>query len=173
MIDWDAALVEHRCWLRTVVLARVREPQAIDEVMQEVALAVVRRPPTLADANKVAPWLYRVAVVQSIRYRRGQYRQRRALAGYAVRCGDNGNSRSVDESVDPLQLLMAAERRQLVEHAIEQLPGRDAEILLLKYAGDCSYRQLSERLGISESAVDGRLQRARAKLRRELRTVFY
>ena len=35
-IDWQAALAQHDRWLRTVVLARVREPQAVDEVMQEV-----------------------------------------------------------------------------------------------------------------------------------------
>jgi RNA polymerase sigma-70 factor (ECF subfamily) len=168
MIDWNAALAEHGRWLRTIVLARVREPQAVDEVMQEVALAAIRRPPMLDDVNKVGPWLYRVAVAQSIRYRRGRARQRHGLARYAERCDDNGDGRDVDEFADPLRLLIAEERRQIVEQALGRLPGRDAEILLLKYTEHCSYRQLSERLGISESAVDGRLQRARVRLRREL-----
>jgi RNA polymerase sigma factor (sigma-70 family) len=168
MIDWNAALAEHGRWLRTVVLARVGEPQAVDEVMQEVALATVRRPPMLADASKIGPWLYRVAVAQSIRYRRVRVRQRRGLARYAARCGDNGDGREVDEVADSLRLLIAEERRQIVEHALARLPGRDAEILLLKYTEHWSYRQLSEHLGISECAVDGRLQRARAKLRRAL-----
>ncbi|MBI3462372.1 MAG: sigma-70 family RNA polymerase sigma factor [Planctomycetes bacterium] len=168
MIDWNAALAEHGRWLRTVVLARVGEPQAVDDVMQELALAVVKRPPSLVDAGKVGPWLYRVAVAQSIRYRRGRARQRHGLARYAERCGDNGDGREGDEVADPLRLLIAEERRQIVEHALGRLPGRDAEILLLKYTEHWSYRQLSERLGISESAVDGRLQRARERLRREL-----
>ena len=168
MIDWDAALVEHGRWLRTVVLARVGEPQAADEIMQVVALAVVRQPPRLADASKVGPWLYRVAVSQSIRYRRTQARRRRGIARYAERCGGNGDGCDVSEAADPLRLLVAKERRQLVELALQRLPGRDAEILLLKYAEHWSYRQLSEHLGIGESAVDGRLQRARDRLRREL-----
>ena len=42
-IDWQAALTQHERWLRTVVLARLREPQAVDEVMQEVALAAVKQ----------------------------------------------------------------------------------------------------------------------------------
>lgn len=156
MIDWDAALVEHGPWLRSVVLGRVREPQAVEEVMQEVALAVVQKPPALADAAKVAPWLYRVAVTQSIRYRRTQARRRRGLAGYAERCGRNGDGR---EPTDPLRLLLAEERRKLVAQALQRLPGRDAEILLLKYSERWSYRQLSERLGMSSRArrptVDG------------------
>ena len=36
-LDWQALLAEHDRWLRTVVYARVGEPQAVDEVMQEVA----------------------------------------------------------------------------------------------------------------------------------------
>ena len=167
-IDWDAALAEHARWLRTVVLARVREPQAVDEVMQEVALAAVKRAAPLVDAGKVAPWLYRVAVAQSIRYRRTRARQRHKLTRYAERHGRNGDGRGASEAVDPLGLLLAEERRQIVEQALERLPGRDAEILLLKYTEHWSCRQLSEHLGISECAVDGRLQRARAKLRREL-----
>ncbi len=56
-IDWQAALQIHDLWLRTVVSARLRETQAVDEVMQEVALAAARQAAPLADATKVAPWL--------------------------------------------------------------------------------------------------------------------
>ena len=47
----------------------------------------------------------------------------------------------------------------------------DAEILLLKYSEDWSYRQMAEHLGMSESAVEARLHRARQKLRSELRRI--
>lgn len=39
-MPWDAALQQHERWLRTVVYSRVGEAQAVDDVMQEVALAV-------------------------------------------------------------------------------------------------------------------------------------
>ena len=52
--------------------------------------------------------------------------------------------------------------------AIKRLVRRDAEILLLKYTEDWSYRELAEHLGISESAVEARLHRARQRLRSEL-----
>jgi RNA polymerase sigma-70 factor (ECF subfamily) len=45
------------------------------------------------------------------------------------------------------------------------LPRRDGEILLLKYTEDWSYRELAAHLGISESAVEARLYRARSRLR--------
>src|SRR5580658_5645112 len=48
-IDWPAVLVAHDRWLRTVVYARVGEPQAVDEVMQEVSLAAVRQQAPIND----------------------------------------------------------------------------------------------------------------------------
>jgi RNA polymerase sigma-70 factor (ECF subfamily) len=60
------------------------------------------------------------------------------------------------------------ERGLVVRDALERLPPRDADILLLKYTEHWSYQQLSDHLGISHSAVETRLHRARARLRGEL-----
>src|SRR5262245_19839172 len=64
-VDWAAALGQHERWLRTVVRARLGEGQAVDEVMQEVALAAIEHRAPIADSSKVAPWLYRIAVVRA------------------------------------------------------------------------------------------------------------
>src|SRR5262249_14259068 len=74
-VDWSAAFAEHGRWLRTVVLARVGETQAVDEVLQEVLLAAVSGRAPLKDDAKLAPWLYRLAVTQSLLYRRKAGRQ--------------------------------------------------------------------------------------------------
>jgi RNA polymerase sigma-70 factor (ECF subfamily) len=63
---------------------------------------------------------------------------------------------------------LADEKRELIRVALDRLASRDAEILLLKYTEDWSYRELAEHLGISHSAVEARLHRARARLRCEL-----
>ena len=165
MIDWQAALEKHDRWLRTIVYARVGEPQAVDEVMQEVSLAAVRQRAPLEDPAKVAPWLYRLAVTQSLLYRRKQGRRRKLTDRYAQRFRP---SEADARQSEPLGWLMAEERRQMIRTAVARLPGRDAELLLLKYTEDCSYRDLAERLGITESAVEARLHRARQRLRHEL-----
>jgi RNA polymerase sigma-70 factor (ECF subfamily) len=63
---------------------------------------------------------------------------------------------------------LTKERRGRVREAIARLPKRDAEILLLKYTEDWDYHALAEHLGISHSAVEARLHRARQRLRTEL-----
>jgi RNA polymerase sigma-70 factor, ECF subfamily len=159
-IDWGRSLVEHADWLRQVIRARTGEPQAVDEVWQQVALAAVAQRSPLADPTKVAPWLHRLAVVLSARYRRKQGRGRKALAALAQAAGAMAS--------DPMELLLARERHELTRKAMSRLAPRDAEMLTLKYGQRWSYRQIAQRLGISEKAVDARMQRAREKLRHEL-----
>lgn len=167
-IDWAAALAEHQRWLRAVVLARIGESQAVEEVLQEVALAAVESRSPLADPSRVAPWLYQIAVRQTLLYRRRQGRRRKLVGRFAERVGPKEED---DRSPNPLSWLLAGERNRLIREALEQMPRRDREILLLKYTENWTYRQLAGHLGISSSAVEARLHRARQRLRRELARV--
>ena len=162
-VDWTDVLARHARWLRTVLWARLGDPESVEEVMQEVSLAAVQQQAPVADPAKLPGWLYRVAVRQALLYRRRQGRQRRRDKAYAERKATAG-----PESPDPLRWLLAAERSALLRRALEHLPRRDRELLLLKYTEDWSYRQLAEHLGISQPAVEARLHRARRRLREEL-----
>lgn len=163
-INWQAALAQHERWLRTVIFARVGERQAVDEVYQEVALAAVKQAAPLSDPNKISPWLYRLAVLQSLLYRRKCGRRRRLDDGFQQ--ATRGGYRP--QPCDPLDWLITQERRKLVRDALTNLPGRDGEILLLKYTENWNYHQIAAHLGISHAAVEARLHRARARLRQEL-----
>jgi len=164
-IDWGAELARHERWLRTVVSARLGEPQAVDEVMQNISLAAVKQQAQLRDVKKVTHWLYRLAVRQALLYRRKQGRKRKLVDRYLQRFPpQEADSRQPE----PLKWLLCEERKALVIKALERLPPRDAEILRLKYEEDWNYHKLAEHLGISHSAVEARLHRARQRLRAEL-----
>ena len=168
-IDWQAALAQHDRWLRTIVLARVRERQAVDDVMQEVALAAVRQAAPLADAAKLAPWLYRLAVRQSLLYRRKCGRRRRLQESYENRQERHRENGHTGQSVlEPLGWLLSDERQALVRQALGRIAARDREILLLKYTENWNYEQIASHLGVSHSAIEARLHRARRRLREEL-----
>lgn len=163
--DWAGELRRHESWLRTVVAARCGERQAVDEIMQEVALAIVKQSAPLRDTSKVAPWLYQVAVRQSLMYRRKHGRRRNLEQRYAEY---TEASPRYQPSGNPLEWLLSKERRQLIRRGLERLSPKDTEILLLKYTQDWSYQQIAEHLGITPSAVESRLHRARRNLRKQL-----
>jgi RNA polymerase sigma factor (sigma-70 family) len=164
-IDWSAELSRHDRWLRCVIMARLGERQGVEEVMQEVSLAAVRQQAPIQDATKTGPWLYRLAVTQSLLYRRKLGRKRKLVERYAERVRPSEDQARCE---DPLDWLLGDERRKQIRLALKQLPPRDAEILLLKYVEDWGYHQIAARLGVSHSAVETRLHRARAKMRAAL-----
>lgn len=164
-IDWPAELARHGRWLRTVAVARVGEAAAADDVLQEVSLTAIEKGHQLRDTKRIGGWLYRLVVVAALQYRRRQGRRKKLLDRYV------GRQPSVDgaaREVDPLGWLLADEQKTLVRQSLAMLPTRDAEIMLLKYSEEWSYQQLAEHLGLSVSAVEARLHRARQKMRQAL-----
>jgi RNA polymerase sigma-70 factor, ECF subfamily len=163
-LDWGATLAEHERWLRRVVAARVGEPQAVDEVMQNVALAAVAQRSPLLNPARAGVWLYRLAVRHVLIYRRKTGRQRSLVDRYAARRAVS----DIDATPSPLAWLVNDERQQLVQSGLRRLPPRDAELLILKYAEGYGARELAERLGASVATIEARLHRARNRLREEL-----
>ena len=84
-IDWNAALAEHRVWMRTVACSRLGERHAADDVLQEVAMLVLQHDSPPTEPQKVAPWLYRITLRQTINWRRRSGRQRRLVERFAAR----------------------------------------------------------------------------------------
>lgn len=162
-IDWPAALARHDSWIRKVVNARVVQAQDVDDVIQEISAAVLRQSTRPEDPQKVAPWLYGVAVRQASQFLRKRGQQERLLENYAA-------ERPATEAAltNPRDWVMKRERQQGVRRALENLPPEEREILLLKYTEDLTYAQLAELLAISEKKVEHRLLNARNALRLQL-----
>lgn len=167
-IDWATLLSQHDRWLRTAVYARLREAEGVDEVMQAIAVAAIEQRAPLLDLSKAAPWLYRLAIWQTLQYRRRAGRQRKLIQRFGACSAVDSDRAPPADRVDPLHWLLSNERNRLVREAVDRLPRQEAEILLLKYTEEWSYRELAAHLGISESAVEARLHRARVRLRNEL-----
>ena len=163
-VDWSFELGRHSRWLRAVLLTRSRDPGAVDELFQEVSLAAIRDGDSLQDASKTGPWLYRIAVRQAQQHRRSLGRRRRNLPPVDADVDQTCTS----DRPDPLEWLLSDERSRMIRQAIDALPSKEAELLVLKYTENWSYRELAEQLGTTEGAVESRLHRARQKLRAEL-----
>jgi RNA polymerase sigma-70 factor (ECF subfamily) len=155
--------LEHESWLRTVVRSRLNEPDAVEDVMQNIALAIVRHRNLLTEVNRIGAWLYQIAVRQVLMYRRTSGRRRKLqerLAFEPLRGRDLTN---------PLQSLLTSEAQQTVRQALGEMDEIDRQILLLKYSEGWSYRELADHLGVQEETIEYRLIRARKSLRRLLR----
>lgn len=160
----QAIFLEHESWLRTVVRSRLQEPEAIEDVMQNIAMAIVRQRDTLVGVQKIGAWLYQIAVRQVLMYRRTTGRRRRLQDRLSQGVA------SESEAVGPLQVLLSQEARGRVGQALEKLPELDRQVLLLKYTEDWSYREIAAHLGVQEETVEYRLMKARKSLRQQLKS---
>ena len=173
-IDWPEMLKTHEPWLRKVLRCRIGDVHAVDDLFQEIAVAVYRQlgnpiqassgdTPTAEkqtlpkDPEKVGPWLYRVAIRQSINFHRKQSRksQPKMLADIVVPAS----------APEPLEWMLNREVDQKLGQCISKLDDGEREILMLKFTENWSYQQLADRLGVSTRAVEHRLLKARKKLR--------
>lgn len=164
-IDWAKELKANEAWLRTVIAARVGEAAAVDEVWQEVSMAAFVQKAPLQDVRKIAPWLYRIAVTQSLMYRRKMGRRRKLIDRYVDRVQPR---ESENREANPLEWMLTQERRKLVQDALTRIPTRDKETLLLKYVHNWSYKEIAAKLGSTVPAVQAKLHRARKRLRDEI-----
>ena len=160
-IDWPSVWREHSSWLRTVLLARLRDGHAVDEVFQEMALNVASKPHRWPDPNKLCPWLYRVAIRQVQLYRRKRQRGPARLC----RSMQEGLEPLDADAVDPVAWLIDRESARHVRTALAELNDQNREILMLRHAQNWTYRKIAEHLGVSIDKVIYRLGRAREELK--------
>ncbi len=158
--------LENESWLRTVVRSRVPEPEAVEDIMQNIALALVRQKDALSDVARMGAWLYQIAVRQVLMYRRTRGRRRRFEDGMLERAATG--EVAAQDVCSPVDRVLVAEQQQQVRDAMAQLQELDRQILMLKYSENWTYRQLSEHLGVGEDTVEYRLSKARQQLRRLL-----
>lgn len=159
------ALPEHQQWLRTTLFARLGSADEVEEVMQEVAVAAANQSAKCEPVERVAPWLYRVALRQMFLFRRKAGRRKKLIANVAQSAG---TATSTSRSREPLEWLISLERQCEVRTAMSCMSERDRQLLLLKYVDGFSYLEIAERMGVTASSVQSRLHRARALLRAQL-----
>jgi len=133
------------------------------DVAQEAFLCAYRDLRKLREPRRFAGWLRGIVINTA----------RRALRELArVRSMAEELGYTADESQSPPDVAAEeSERRETVRRALDGLGEKNREAVSLYYVDGLSYTDIAEFLGVTEATVQGRLQRARAKLRKELKMV--
>jgi|SRR5688572_23110627 len=76
------------------------------------------------------------------------------------------------EALDRGHVAESAETAAVVSYALARLPPAEAQLLEAYHFDDRRVAQIAATAGLSERAVEGRLRRARQRLRRELETLL-
>jgi RNA polymerase sigma-70 factor (ECF subfamily) len=152
-----AWLDEHSASVLKVARAYTLTSDECQDLAQEILLQAWRSLASFEGKASPATWFYRVALHTAMNWKR-----------------KDGPRRTKQQPLVEVQTVVTpggdsaeqAQQRELVERlyaAIHQLPKGDAALVLL-YLDELSYREMAEVLGISESNVGVKLNRAKKAL---------
>ena len=138
--------------LGAFVSARIRDPDAAEDVLQDVYLKIHSRVGTVRDEEKIGAWVFRIAQNAVNDY----YRARKPTAELI----------EVPEAPqDPSKEELKQELSTAVRDMLEGLPPDHREALYLTEYEGLTQKELAERLGIGLSGAKSRVQRARMRLK--------
>ncbi len=157
---WEA----NRRWVAAILLAHKPRWADLEDLLQEVALATVRKVGELRDPGALRPWLRTVAINAAHAAARGS--KRRAGEERFAEGGDSGahEGRTRDFAPPPEALADQEHGRLLMKLAFE-LPDGYREPLLLKAVEGLSYREIGEIMDLPETTIETRVARGRRMLR--------
>jgi RNA polymerase sigma-70 factor (ECF subfamily) len=149
----------------TKLMARVaRTYTAMEEdcedLLQDILFQVWRSLPRFERKASPSTWIYRVALNTALVWQRKDRRRPRFRPLFDLADTPDNTGTEMQENLERLY------------SAIRQLPKPDAALVLL-YLDDLSYREMSDILGISESNVGVKLNRARKALSEILKEVSH
>jgi RNA polymerase sigma-70 factor (ECF subfamily) len=141
--------------------ALVANVHSAEDITSETMLALLKGIGRLeADGSSVASWLRTVARCKAADHHRNAFRTRDKLPA-AVGAADDC---LVD--ANPAEPLETEETRERVLRVLEEMPDRQRIVLEWKYLDSMRVREMAERLGETEKAVETVLYRARIEFRR-------
>ncbi len=145
---------------------RMKSSRDIDEVVQSVLTIAARRIETYRGEATLLAWL-----IQICRHEVSKHYTLAATYEAAIAFVDDDLLRAAVESLEapPYDEPESAARRSelvaQVQMALDELPGRYADALQLKYFDGFSSKEIASKLGIGDEAVQSLLARARRAFR--------
>jgi RNA polymerase sigma factor (sigma-70 family) len=157
--------------VKRIALGMIADEEIARELAQEAILQVYLSLDHLRDNTRFKSWLYGIV----LNVCRGYLRDQKADL-YSLEAIAGGMYREIEffpsDMIDPEEIVEQRELHQVVLNAIDHLSPKDRVATLLFYYEQLSLREIAAILGVTVSAVKGRLFRAREQLRERLLPVY-
>ena len=162
MTDWDTLVAQEGPTVWRILWKLLGDRADVEDCFQETFVTAVE----LSRREAVTSWpavLIRMATARGMDRLRSRYRMRRCqVVLEAAALGNAGGTTSTD---DPVALAIASELSERLREGLTQLPNLHSEIFILHALQGWSYREIAERMNMSETAIRTTIHRARQRLR--------
>ena len=153
------------------ILGIVQNETEAEDLAQDVFIKVYEKVSTFKGDSKFSTWLYRIATTTALDHLRSKKRKKRF--GFLQSLGGGGDeNESIPDFHHPGVSLDNKERSAVLFKAIEGLPENQKAAYTLHKLEGLSYRDVSEVLNTSVSAVESLMSRANQNLRKQLEEYY-
>lgn len=145
-------------------------PDAVDDIVQETMIEAWKSLDHLRDESRFAAWLDGICRNVCLRHQRGQgiLRAHETLLTPAEEQANSDDMFSAQladpDSFDPTEELARRDMAFLLDRALGYLPLESRIAVEQHYLAEIPQRELAARMGLSLSALEARLHRARAQM---------
>lgn len=163
---YEALFRAHYAPLCAFANGLLEAPDVAEEVVQDVFVKLWRDRATLAIHTSLRAYLYAAVRNGALNQVARRRTERRAYAE-SVREAEARQARFAPPAVE---LLERAEAADAVSRAVERLPARCRQVVVLRWRHGLRHAEIAETLGISVKGVENHLARGLQALRRDLST---
>jgi RNA polymerase sigma-70 factor (ECF subfamily) len=150
---------ENRRWVAAILLAHKPKDAELDDLLQDVAMTLVRRFGDVRDPSKIRPWLRTVAINAA----RAAGRKRKVRLRLVQPDADVEREPAPVNGSDALR-----DEARLALEAAQRLHPDYREPLLLRCVRGMSYQRIAQTLDLPVTTVETRIARARRMVREEI-----
>jgi RNA polymerase sigma-70 factor (ECF subfamily) len=161
---FDVLFERHRRGVIAYVTGMIHDAAASEDIVQEVFVKLVRRIADIDPERGVSAWLYRVARNGTIDRLR---KYKREILPGDVELGLLCEDGSVGVDVTPAERMVRDESSEAVQKALAGLPPKERDLLLLRYYGDCSFKEIASIVRRPLGTVLWQVHRSLAKMRKD------
>ncbi|CUT07185.1 RNA polymerase sigma-70 factor, ECF subfamily [Candidatus Kryptonium thompsonii] len=146
-------------------LAMTGNEEDAKDLVQETCYKALKNMDSLDENSNVKAWLFTIM-------RNLWLNQRKRNLISPIHLDETIENVSDEWNINPEELLINNETRQLLTKALNDLPNAYKEILILRYFEDFSYSEISKILDCPLGTVMSRLNRAREKLKEAFLKIY-
>jgi RNA polymerase sigma-70 factor (ECF subfamily) len=147
----------------------IHDREQVEDLTQEAFIKAFASLKSFNEEFAFSTWLYKIATNNSIDYIRKKKLQMYSIDKPIESKDSDFAFELPDESAEADKHLISGQRAQLVREAINQLPEKYRQVILLRHAEERSYEEIAKMLKLPIGTVKAHIFRARELLYRQLR----
>jgi RNA polymerase sigma-70 factor (ECF subfamily) len=147
----------------------VRSKEETEDLVQEAFMKAFSSLASFNEEFAFSTWLYKIAINNTIDHLR-----KKKLRTYSLDKPIQSQEGELKRELPDVHSstdhdLLSTEKSRLISHAIEELPEKYRQVILLRHSEELSYEEIAEITEVPLGTVKARIFRAREMLKRKLK----